>query len=63
MPWPDPKQRRAIAARLSRDGKSREEISRFFREHGQADPRSGERRKKHKRRHPERRRGGDRRGR
>lgn len=33
MPWP-PKQRAAIAARMAREGKSREEISRFFRAHG-----------------------------
>lgn len=33
MPW-KPEQRRAIAARMSREGKSREEISRFFRKHG-----------------------------
>lgn len=37
MPWP-PKQRAAIAARMSRQGKSREEISRFFREHGHGSP-------------------------
>jgi hypothetical protein len=34
MPWRDPKQRAAIAARMAREGKSEEEISRFFREHG-----------------------------
>jgi hypothetical protein len=33
VPWP-PKQRAAIAARMAREGKSREEISRFFRRHG-----------------------------
>ena len=33
MPWP-PKQRAAIAADLSRKGKSRQEISRFFHAHG-----------------------------
>jgi DNA-binding CsgD family transcriptional regulator len=33
MPWP-PQQRKAIAARMNREGKSRAEISRFFRAHG-----------------------------
>lgn len=33
MPWPE-KQRRAIAAQMARDGKSREEIAAFFRKHG-----------------------------
>lgn len=33
MPWPE-KQRRAIAASLARQGKSREEIAAFFRKHG-----------------------------
>lgn len=33
MPY-KPSQQRAIAARMSREGKSDEEISRFFREHG-----------------------------
>lgn len=33
MPWP-PKQRAAIAARMAREGKSREEIAAFFRKHG-----------------------------
>lgn len=33
MPWPD-KQRRAIAASLARQGKSREEIRAFFHKHG-----------------------------
>lgn len=36
MPWPS-RQRRAIAARMVREGKSPEEISRFFREHGYGD--------------------------
>jgi hypothetical protein len=33
MPW-KPSQRAAIAAKMAREGKSPEEISRFFREHG-----------------------------
>ena len=33
MPW-KPDQMRAIAAKMRREGKSREEISRFFRAHG-----------------------------
>jgi hypothetical protein len=33
MPWP-PKQRAAIAARMKRDGKSPDEIRRFFHKHG-----------------------------
>lgn len=33
MPWPE-KQRKAIAARMKREGKSDAEISRFFRRHG-----------------------------
>lgn len=33
MPWPE-RQRRAIAADMARRGKSREEISAFFRRHG-----------------------------
>lgn len=33
MPW-SPKQVAAIAARMRREGKSREEISAFFRAHG-----------------------------
>jgi hypothetical protein len=33
MPWP-PKQRAAIAANLARKGKSRQQIRRFFHEHG-----------------------------
>jgi hypothetical protein len=33
MPWPA-KQRAAIAADMRRRGKSREEVSRFFRAHG-----------------------------
>lgn len=33
MPWPE-KQRRAIAANMARQGKSREEIAAFFRRHG-----------------------------
>jgi hypothetical protein len=33
MPW-KPSQQRAIAANMARQGKSREEISRFFRSHG-----------------------------
>jgi hypothetical protein len=33
MPWP-PRQRAAIAARMKREGKSDEEIRRFFHKHG-----------------------------
>jgi hypothetical protein len=33
VPWP-PRQQRAIAASLARQGKSRGEISAFFRKHG-----------------------------
>ena len=33
MPWPE-RQRRAIAAKMAREGKSRAEISAFFRRHG-----------------------------
>jgi hypothetical protein len=33
MPWP-PRQQRAIAANLARQGKTREEIAAFFRRHG-----------------------------
>jgi hypothetical protein len=33
MPWPE-RQRRAIAANMARQGKTREEISAFFRAHG-----------------------------
>jgi hypothetical protein len=33
MPWP-PEQRKAIAANMARQGKSRAEISAFFRRHG-----------------------------
>lgn len=33
MPWP-PEQRKAIAARMRRQGKTPEEISEFFRRHG-----------------------------
>lgn len=36
MPWP-PKQRAAIAAKMARQGKSREEIAEFFRRHGHGD--------------------------
>lgn len=36
MPWPS-RQMRAIAARMIREGKSREEVARFFREHGHGD--------------------------
>ena len=33
MPWP-PEQRKAIAARMRRQGKSPEQIAEFFRRHG-----------------------------
>jgi transposase len=33
MPWPE-KQRKAIAAKMQREGKSAKEISEFFRRHG-----------------------------
>lgn len=53
MPWPD-RERKAIAAKMVREGKTSEEISRFFREHGHV----GEKRKG-----GDRRAGSDRRGR
>lgn len=40
MPW-KPLQQRAIAADLSRRGKSDEEISRFFRAHGHGGKKTG----------------------
>jgi hypothetical protein len=49
MPW-KPSQRKAIAADLSRKGKSPEEIRRFFHEHGHGGKHSYGQRKKLKRR-------------
>ena len=40
MPWP-PEQRKAIAARMRRQGKSPEEIAEFFRKHGHGGGRGG----------------------
>lgn len=48
MPWP-PKQQRAIAANLARQGKSREQISAFFRKHGYGGALTAARRKKNHR--------------
>jgi hypothetical protein len=49
MPWP-PRQRRAIAARMSREGKSHEQISRFFHEHGYGAKDKLKRKKRRRRR-------------
>ena len=48
MPW-KPSQQRAIAAQLSRDGKSEEQIRRFFHAHGHKGHSYGAKRKLKKR--------------